>query len=354
MFWLFLALLFSAVARAIAPLPKGLPCGIPFSVTEKRLDIFQGLMNGTIQNHQQGTADLLGHEGGPQPWPRNARNKVVIKYCYDYPSTRENLEQALEYEGFAVWRRAMGGGPSATTGYGFEFSEVKDTGGNPLYCVDGNDWNEKIPKDTIAILMEYQPNSAGSATVGYIHEPGNEQPRQMMMAISMDRQQQTIAHEIGHLLGLHHEHQRPDRDDFVHYRCNKIFGFLFKLDQLRRYIHDPKPPDLCDKILHAWQVEFSGVDFIKGEALGDWRYNPDKTPKSWPVNKADTPYDIKSIMHYPSWNEAVDGCARNRLSYCPLVERLGPGRERWIEDNLEPSKMDVEWVKKTYPWIAPP
>lgn len=36
-----------------------------------------------------------------------------------------------------------------------------------------------------------------------------------VLKITKDCQMGNIMHELGHVIGLHHEHRRPDRDDFV-------------------------------------------------------------------------------------------------------------------------------------------
>lgn len=34
-----------------------------------------------------------------------------------------------------------------------------------------------------------------------------------------------IAHELGHVFGLFHEHQRPDAADHLTFHCENLFGF---------------------------------------------------------------------------------------------------------------------------------
>ncbi len=64
----------------------------------------------------------------------------------------------------------------------------------------------------------------------------------------------TVAHEIGHALGLHHEHQRPDRDDVV-----VIPEALSKNDQYtirteaRDFARPIGPYDCCSIMGYGWQ-----------------------------------------------------------------------------------------------------
>lgn len=34
-----------------------------------------------------------------------------------------------------------------------------------------------------------------------------------------------MAHELGHAIGIQHEHQGPDRDSFVRFNCRKLEGY---------------------------------------------------------------------------------------------------------------------------------
>ena len=70
-----------------------------------------------------------------------------------------------------------------------------------------------------------------------------------------------VIHEIGHALGLWHEHTRPDRDTYI-------------------------------QVLEA--------NIVDGD---QWMFKPQ------PITAGDfrSPYDISSIMHYPSWASARSG-----------------------------------------------
>ena len=69
----------------------------------------------------------------------------------------------------------------------------------------------------------------------------------------------TMAHEFLHAFGLYHEHNRPDRDDYIDIKW--------------------------DNIVKKWQ----------------YAYNKCKNCETY-----DVPYDGKSVMHYHPWGFAID------------------------------------------------
>ena len=84
-------------------------------------------------------------------------------------------------------------------------------------------------------------------------------------------QQKIVLHELGHALGLIHEHQRPDRDDYV-------------------------------------TINFSNL-------RPSGRSNLEKVSRS-AVNNHGVAYDLTSIMHYgPRVSQGMHGwCLRARMS----------------------------------------
>lgn len=117
-----------------------------------------------------------------------------------------------------------------------------------------------------------------------------------------------IAHELGHVLGFHHEHQRWDRDDHV-----KIHFENIKPGRAHDYEAIPK---------NAWLV-------------------------------TNTSYDYRSIMHYRvCWAAACESECRDAdgKSSCAVIEPLAPGNDKiigqWDANGI--SAIDAEEVRLIY------
>lgn len=121
------------------------------------------------------------------------------------------------------------------------------------------------------------------------------------------------AHELGHVLGLFHEHQRWDRDQFIHVHFENI-----------------KPGRAHD---YEWIAR-----------------------TNWLVT--DLPYDYQSIMHYRvCWASACeDQCTdANGSSPCavisPVDSRYDQVIGQWTDNHL--SGLDAEKVRRIYGPIRP-
>jgi hypothetical protein len=95
-----------------------------------------------------------------------------------------------------------------------------------------------------------EPSSA--ATVGYCFEP-------IIIFGVLDRA--VILHELGHVIGLSHEHQRPDRDKYIKVLYKNIdidVYFCFKKRSKEEFLYDyTKFPYDYNSIMHYYEYSFS-------------------------------------------------------------------------------------------------
>jgi hypothetical protein len=66
-------------------------------------------------------------------------------------------------------------------------------------------------------------------------------------------------------------------------------------------------------------------------------------------------FDFDSIMIYPSDAQTDTTACRNDIAKCPIVRRAGLNQDgtpkfEYIPAKYKPSKMDVQFVRKHYPW----
>ncbi|KIJ91300.1 hypothetical protein K443DRAFT_655201 [Laccaria amethystina LaAM-08-1] len=117
--------------------------------------------------------------------------------------------------------------------------------------------NDNKPTNGIVTIVAHSTNFGYcAAALGYTPTP---------MWLEVDPSgcgDSTMLHEFGHLLGLYHEHTRPDRNNFVKFNCNNVLS-----------------PKCCGSSCCGLACAFS-ID-----------------PGHYPSPE----YDINSIMHYPSW-----------------------------------------------------
>ena len=174
-----------------------------------------------------------GKWGSGRPWPSG-----TVKYFFDTDTTSGSERDWM--------RSAMG---RMTNGTGIRFEEVDC----PEWWLEL--WHTFFASDELSILTKEQ-NVTGSATVGKIGQSW------LKMDPDYVTDEEHFNHEMGHVFGLLHEHQRHDRDD--HVRVGRSGSNYRKIpEREKRY-----------GFLRLW---------------------------SWVADQSTTfttPYDYHSIMHY--------------------------------------------------------
>ncbi|OAL47819.1 hypothetical protein IQ07DRAFT_681968 [Pyrenochaeta sp. DS3sAY3a] len=313
----------------------------------------------TLSNPQLGNANNLQH-GEALPWPKSGKYRP-IRYCYANDETQRALGCSHISPALTVWARVLGSPAGPVTGHSVAYRQasdplVKTSPPKYLRCYgeqykslrDTGPWNMKVPPDTLAIHISDELYSASS--IGYTPGMWDNTPGRHYMHVNPENQVHTIVHEFGHVLGMIHEHNRDDRDEYLVYRCEKLLGFDDALawaieDGVEEAVARKK---LCDEQRFATKYEFDGCAYTKNE----WYHDR-------PGYFDEDEFDIDSIMMYPTTDSSNVEC--NELGIddeCPLmkidkVDGKNIGTLSRISQPEVPSAGDVAFVKKYYPWFSP-
>ncbi|KAF2746964.1 hypothetical protein M011DRAFT_72460 [Sporormia fimetaria CBS 119925] len=182
---------------------------------------------------QAGWHDAVSKRGSiTKPWPKSPSNGkpapiVELPFCLRDPYAEVHAKYVLE-TALQVWRVNGLGEPGPHSGHRLQWT-FADPG---TYCrhPDGN-WNKAVHGHTIEVLIN-PAISGGAASLGFTPPAWDSRPGRHQLALGEDvwklplfEALPVVAHEIGHLFGLTHEHQRPDRDHYVKFMCHNLVGY---------------------------------------------------------------------------------------------------------------------------------
>ncbi|KAL1793683.1 hypothetical protein ACET3X_008665 [Alternaria dauci] len=250
----------------------------------------RGYANGTDE------LDTGGHAGFPSSpekrWPRLPTYQVLIPWCFRDAASEQAIGAHVIDRAWETWSRVLGPA-SVQNGHNLLFYHWKAVDGNYYpYCYEANgQWNPRVPPETVVVSYNhvYQPGVQAQASIGY--KATENTPGRHWLVMTYDAMTRNpefaVAHELGHVFGLLHEHQRPDRDYYVGYNCRNVFGFKETLARARAdgFTED----QLCNQPGVARRYGWAGAEFVKIPPI--------------PTDVL-TPYDYQSIMHYDCRNGA--------------------------------------------------
>lgn len=231
---------------------------VSYFVTSNNLAVIDGdVVYGPISS-------LLAHGSGAKTKRKRAFSgtptwpNAEVKYRYDSASTASKIQNLVndainDWQGAAPWLR---------------FTRLPDstTWSNGILTITSNDC------DGCWATLGYSPNEPLHMNLGTNAACGDGCGGPVAL------------HEFGHVLGLHHEHQRPDREAHVQYHCEN----LAPLCQNGRFMK--KNTNCCNNLEPECCKHVSDFGFIADASL-DWS----------------GAYDINSLMHYPAGLFALAG-----------------------------------------------
>ncbi|KAF2431649.1 hypothetical protein EJ08DRAFT_678142 [Tothia fuscella] len=164
---------------------------------------------------------------------------AVIDLCFYDEQTKDSLKD-VTVEAMNVWHQALG--PQKGVQFEVVCGDVCYTGPHVVdRAAAAPKTRSKFTRaDTIQVID--RPNQGASSIPGYM--AANNWGRHTLLfdrtafdtTSQMGRFGQTaeMVHGLGHIMGLHHEHQRYDAKNYITLHCDKVPGYAEALEAYKR------------------------------------------------------------------------------------------------------------------------
>ena len=266
-----------------------------------------------------------------------------------------------------MWKKRIGDA-GKENGHSLVFREYKFKEGAYPYCYSegSQNWNPDVPNDIAAFGFDTTPDVQAWSITGYMTEEWNADPDRHGARFNKEAKDKyphdywvnTVAHELGHIFGFWHEHQREDRDSYVHFDCTKLKNYdnaKAKVEKEGKHTM----AEVCNNYYLGLIYDFNAVqDF---DTIDHDEYDKHGNKHTLFVN-SDLEFDDESIMLYSSTEFMNPANDPHDVMQVPLAfwKHRGMGYdppEEFTKDDLQlipvnwkVSEGDGEGVRHLYPW----
>ena len=265
------------------------------------IDFYKGDFISLVDNANADTNSRGVWKVGDWRWPSG-----IIRYRFNDGISDSN-KQAIR-NAMSTWEN--------TTGK-LKFVEVENTWYNALGWITGTNWHVVISDKTVN-------DRGGQSTLGY---------GPWKFIDFSDYSNRTTLHELGHTIGLYHEHQRYDRDkyiiinwsnivedQFLNPRRSSNFGLIPKDNVIKFYL-------VVDINLWFYRYHWEGwVELAR-----------------WENSRVTSIYDYNSIMHYTSY---FGGLAKDSSLWS--IRRKASGGLQYSLGGSSLTTLDIQAIKSMY------
>ncbi len=241
-------------------------------------------------------------------WPEN-----TIKYSFKDDDAEDKLEKPIK-EAFKIWT---------------------DAGLRDVIKMEKVDYKA----NSHALVISLNSDNKMNSQIGYM-DSGEAEPNRMSIdpkaRFTPGELKVALAHELGHVFGLLHEHQRDDAPNYVVFNCDNLADYDTFKDGKDKNGKKWDMKKLCTDRKAAADALFTAADLLP--------YDSDFIET---CKKSDN-FDFDSIMLYGSefgGRQSKLGTGRKNV----LVRKNKKDGSDKIEGNFKPSNGDIARLRAMYP-----
>lgn len=302
--------------------------------------------------------DKTKAKGSFGPWPLVCDSQSV-RYCFADARSQKNLEPIVD-QAVAKWAHATLASNLQIIPDNEEalLCSSRDVRSDALVITDMTKDNDKTwnhgpdcPTDSASTGYDYASNKPARHKLDFCHLDPHDIKGTSARAV------QAMMHELGHAIGLQHEHQRDDRNAFITFHCDRLEGYAeakrkADVDE-RAWFEDDQDLETrmsltCNDDEIASDYLPAAVAFIPGK-----EHRIDDAKEKFAGYKYSQAFDYNSIMMYNSHANVpnnVDGMKPENW-VLTRVDNKGPVWQGGSADarQVKITEGDVARVAQLYP-----